>query len=626
MKLHTFVATLLVSAGTMSAVIAQKPAITAADQLPRRTYHVNGTVVELLADKPQLDRLASELMTNLTGDLQKYEITDKATLIGYYSTLLTLHWRKGSFDEAQTLIQKIRALETKPAARLTSGLFAEIAMKTSRQAGDEKSDGFSKAFEENYLKAVSGMPYGEIKEYVDTTRAQASIMTADLVRGSIQSGLQPLFDKTGGVVPEGAVSSLLSAEMVLERRLPLNDEIGRALSRLNDTSNTAVKNIWAGREAMLPPDGLHPVTIAIWDSGVDMTSIPEEHRFVNPRERIDGKDNDGNGFVDDVHGIAFDMVAMTKKTSTLDDRAAAIKSDLRHLHTLTKGSIDATSGNQSAEATEFTRVFGSLKGDEVKALMDDLNFYTAYAHGTHVAGISIAGNPAARVLAARMTTPFRQPVPARTLQSSKFYASMFRDAVDYFKKHGVRIVNMSWRYTVATIEASLTANNIGKDAQERKVMARKLFDLEKTALFEAIKNAPGILFVCGSGNEDNDADFEEYIPASFNLPNIVTVGAVDISGRKTSFTTEGKSVDFYAGGHLIESYAPNGQRLTMSGTSMASPQVANLAAKILALAPDLEPTAIVTLIEQGSEPSSEDPHIKLINPKRTIALVERARR
>ena len=83
-------------------------------------------------------------------------------------------------------------------------------------------------------------------------------------------------------------------------------------------------------------------------------------------------------------------------------------------------------------------------------------------------------------------------------------------------------------------------------------MARKLFDTEKAALFDAIKDAPGILFVCGSGNEDNDADFEEYIPASFNLPNLVTVGAVDIAGRKTSFTTEGKSVDFYAGGHLIE--------------------------------------------------------------------------
>ena len=103
----------------------------------------------------------------------------------------------------------------------------------------------------------------------------------------------------------------------------------------------------------------------------------------------------------------------------------------------------------------------------------------------------------------------------------------------------------------------------------------------------------------------------------------MTVGAVDIAGRKTSFTTEGKSVDFYAGGHLIEGYAPDGRRLTMSGTSMASPQVANLAAKMLAVSPDLKPAEIVALIEQGSEPSAEDPRIKLINPKRTLALVMR---
>ena len=321
MKSHTFVATLLIAASITAATFAQKTTITAADQLPRRTYQLKGSVLEILADKPQLDRLASELMTNLTADLQKYEINDKATLTGYYSTLLTLQWRKNAFDEALALIQKTRELENKPAAKLTTGLFAEIAIRTRQQIGDDTSDAFSKAFEENYFKAVSAMPYAAIKEYVDTTRTQATVMTADLVRGSIQSGLQPLIDKTGGAVPEGVIPSLLSAEMVLERRLPLNDEIGRALSRLKDTSGTTARNIWAERDVVLPAERLHPVTIAIWDSGVDMTSLPEQHRFANATETLDGKDNDGNGYVDDVHGIAFDMVAMTRRTSTLDDRA-----------------------------------------------------------------------------------------------------------------------------------------------------------------------------------------------------------------------------------------------------------------------------------------------------------------
>ncbi len=29
--------------------------------------------------------------------------------------------------------------------------------------------------------------------------------------------------------------------------------------------------------------------------------------FINRRERADGLDNDGNGFVDDIHGIAYNL-------------------------------------------------------------------------------------------------------------------------------------------------------------------------------------------------------------------------------------------------------------------------------------------------------------------------------
>ena len=56
MKLDTFIATLLISATLSAAALAQKGPITAADQLPRRTDHLKRTVLELLADKPQLDR------------------------------------------------------------------------------------------------------------------------------------------------------------------------------------------------------------------------------------------------------------------------------------------------------------------------------------------------------------------------------------------------------------------------------------------------------------------------------------------------------------------------------------------------------------------------------------------
>jgi subtilisin family serine protease len=60
--------------------------------------------------------------------------------------------------------------------------------------------------------------------------------------------------------------------------------------------------------------------------------------------------------------------------------------------------------------------------------------------------------------------------------------------------------------------------------------------------------------------------------------------------------------------------------MKMSGTSMAAPEVANLAGKLLAVNPRLTPTNVFRLIMDGSEPSSEDPKIRLINPRKSLEL------
>ena len=69
------------------------------------------------------------------------------------------------------------------------------------------------------------------------------------------------------------------------------------------------------------------------------------------------------------------------------------------------------------------------------------------------------------------------------------------------------------------------------------------------------------------------------------LPNLLTVGAVDSAGEEAAFTSYGPTVRVHANGFQVESYLPGGSRVAMSGTSMSSPQVANLAAKLLAVNP-----------------------------------------
>jgi subtilisin family serine protease len=57
-----------------------------------------------------------------------------------------------------------------------------------------------------------------------------------------------------------------------------------------------------------------------------------------------------------------------------------------------------------------------------------------------------------------------------------------------------------------------------------------------------------------------------------------------------------------------------------SGTSMASPNVVNLAAKLFALDPALTPEQVVALIRRGAD-ASADGRLHVINPKATVALL-----
>jgi subtilisin family serine protease len=46
---------------------------------------------------------------------------------------------------------------------------------------------------------------------------------------------------------------------------------------------------------------------------------------------------------------------------------------------------------------------------------------------------------------------------------------------------------------------------------------------------------------------------------------------------------------------------PGGATVSMSGTSMAAPQVTNLAARLLAIHPELTPERVIALIRDGSD-------------------------
>jgi len=115
-------------------------------------------------------------------------------------------------------------------------------------------------------------------------------------------------------------------------------------------------------------------------------------------------------------------------------------------------------------------------------------------------------------------------------------------------------------------------------------------------------------------------EFDVVIPSSFDLPNLMVVGALDQAGDPTSFTSGGRNVKVYANGFQVESTIPGGSTMKMSGTSMASPNVCNLAAKLITVKPALTPTQVKALVEKGADAHPDHPDILRIHPKNTLAL------
>jgi subtilisin family serine protease len=96
----------------------------------------------------------------------------------------------------------------------------------------------------------------------------------------------------------------------------------------------------------------------------------------------------------------------------------------------------------------------------------------------------------------------------------------------------------------------------------------------------------------------------------------VTAGAVDQAGDETSFSSFGRTVVVHANGFEVDSVIPGGERLKLSGTSMAAPQVTNLAAKLFALDAKLSATQVKALILTSAERKGR---VNLIDPKAAIA-------
>ncbi|MFI8517116.1 S8 family serine peptidase [Streptomyces sp. NPDC085481] len=134
-----------------------------------------------------------------------------------------------------------------------------------------------------------------------------------------------------------------------------------------------------------------------------------------------------------------------------------------------------------------------------------------------------------------------------------------------------------------------------------------------TSLDDAVKRsiASGVTYAIAAGNGNFlglPAKACNYSPA--RVPEAITVGATDSADKRASFSNYGTCVDLFAPGVSITSAWKDGDTATntISGTSMATPHTAGVAALYLAAHPTATPAQVSTaLVDNATSGKVQDP-------------------
>ncbi len=199
-------------------------------------------------------------------------------------------------------------------------------------------------------------------------------------------------------------------------------------------------------------------------------------------------------------------------------------------------------------------------------------------HGTHVAGtIGAVGNNAFGVVGVNWHVKLMALKFLDAEGGGSLYDAV--EAISYAADHGARIINASWGGYGYSEPLAAIIKEVGNE---------------------------GVVVVAAAGNESNDNDFQPSYPASFTSSNIISVSAVNSAGHLAqNFSNYGAtSVDISAPGVEILSTFPGGGFAVLTGTSMATPHVAGLAAMLLSVQPNLSASQIRHIIMETGVPEA----------------------
>jgi len=428
------------------------------------------------------------------------------------------------------------------------------------------------------------------------------------------------------------------------------------------------------------------VIVAIIDSGVDpLHEDLKDVMWVNADEIPDnGKDDDGNGYIDDVHGwnfiggpngnVSADQLEVTRLVKIYGDKFA--KLDTNNLskkdqalfteYKDMKAVVDENYGKAQKNLEFYTGILASLKqvkaeiGKDVVKKDDLLNFKSE-----DEALVGMAQNMARNFGPETTLTEFFKQVEGGINYFSSQAEAMYNVDFDgrsivgdnyfdsserYYGNNDVKGPDASHGTHVAGIVAASRNNDIGMngvadnveimsvravpDGDERdKDVANAIryavdngasvinmsfgkgYSWDKKTVDDAVKYAAkkDVLLVHAAGNSAENTDIAKNFPVDTyerkgffkflqkKYPNNwLEIGALSWKKDKdavATFSNYGKTnVDIFSPGVDIYSTTPDGEYDSYSGTSMASPVTAGVAALIRGYFPELKASEVKEII------------------------------
>jgi len=190
-------------------------------------------------------------------------------------------------------------------------------------------------------------------------------------------------------------------------------------------------------------------------------------------------------------------------------------------------------------------------------------------HGTHVAGTIAASSSNGTSISGVMWNADIMALKVLDADGSGDVGGVI-EAIEYANANGAQVINMS------------------------------LGGGEYSKPFEEVLSKSTAIIVAAAGNERKNNDEAPFYPASYDLPNLLSVAATDNQDALAWFSNYGSTtVDVAAPGEDVYSTMLGGGYQYLSGTSMAAPHVAGVAGLIISAHPNLSNVDLVNIIKDS---------------------------